>query len=103
VVTTDLKTNIIEDTNLYESVRNTVISAREKIYRTANFAMVEAYWKIGELIIKAQGGEERAEYGAGLIKVLAEKLTAEFGKGFTTTNLKTMRTFYITFPKGAVA
>jgi len=42
--------------------------------------------------------EQRAEYGARLIKYLAERLTMEFGKGFTETNLKYMRQFYTVFP-----
>ncbi len=59
--------------------------------------MVQAYWHVGRLIVEAQGGEERAAYGDGLIRELAKRLTADFGKGFTTTNLKNMRTFYLTF------
>ncbi|WP_411955974.1 DUF1016 N-terminal domain-containing protein [Clostridium estertheticum] len=31
---------------------------------------------------------------------MSEKLTKEFGKGFTVANLKNMRQFYLTFPKG---
>ena len=58
--------------------------------------MVQAYWHVGRLIVEAQGGEERAAYGDGLIRELAKRLTADFGKGFTTTNLKNMRTFYLT-------
>jgi hypothetical protein len=50
--------------------------------------MVEAYWEIGQEIMEAQDNNPRAEYGAGLIGYLAERLTGEFGKGFTITNLK---------------
>jgi len=42
--------------------------------------MVETYWNIGKQIYEAQGENERAEYGPGLLKYLSEKLTAEFGK-----------------------
>jgi hypothetical protein len=34
-----------------------------------------------------------AGYGQGLLQVLAEALTAEFGKGFDATNLRHMRAF----------
>ena len=51
-------------------------------------------------IVERQGGDARAEYGAGLIKELSERLTRDFGRGFTTTNLKYMRQFYLTFPNG---
>ena len=72
--------------------------ARNKVYKTANFVMVEAYWNIGKSIIEEQGGNEKAEYGAGLIKELSKQMTQDFGKGFTVTNLKYMRQFYLMFP-----
>lgn len=45
------------------------------------------------------GENERAEYGKGLLNFLSDKLTAEFGKGFTVSNLRNMRQFYLAFPK----
>ena len=83
---------------LYENIRITVAEAQKKVYTTLNFVMVETYWKIGRQIYQAQGENDRAEYGSGLLKELSAKLTAEFGKGFTLTNLKYMRLFYIAFP-----
>ena len=77
-----------------------MLAARSKVYQTANFAMVEAYWNIGKSIIEEQGGNEKAEYGAGLLKELSKQMTHDFGKGFTVTNLKYMRQFYLTFPNG---
>jgi len=90
----------VAERELFESVREILDSARGRAYAAANSAMVEAYWNIGRLIVEKQGGEERAAYGDGLIKGLSEKLTAEYGKGFTITNLKCMRQFYSVFPKG---
>ena len=60
--------------------------------------MVEAYWQIGKSIVEEQNGEERAEYGTGLLKELSNQMTRDFGKGFTVANLKNMRQFYLTFP-----
>ena len=77
-----------------------MLSARNKVYQTANFAMVEAYWNIGKSIIEEQGGKEKAEYGTGLLKELSKQMTHDFGKGFTVANLKNMRQFYLTFPNG---
>ena len=84
--------------NLYENIRNELTKAQQRVYAAVNFAMVETYWNIGKQIYEAQGENERAEYGSGLLKFLSEKLTEEFGKGFTVTNLKYMRQFYIAFP-----
>lgn len=82
---------------VYESIKNTLNEARSKAYSSVNFYMVQAYWNIGKLILEAQGGKERAEYGEQIINNLSKELTKEFGKGFTTTNLKTMRKFYSLF------
>lgn len=88
----------LSENSLYESIRNTVAEAQKKVYATVNFVMVETYWNVGKQIYEAQGENERAEYGAGLLKFLSQKLTEEFGKGFTVTNLRYMRQFYISFP-----
>lgn len=84
----------------YEGIKDILNDARNKVYQTANFAMVEAYWLIGKRIVEEQGGQETAQYGKGLIKELSKKMTRDFGKGFTVTNLKYMRQFYLTFPNG---
>ena len=85
--------------NFYNEIKSILDKAKNKVYRAVNFAMVEAYWLIGKRIVEQQGGAERAEYGSRLIKKLSERLTADYGKGFTVTNLKNMRLFYLTFPK----
>lgn len=84
----------------YDEIKNILITARNKVYQTANFAMVEAYWNIGKSIIEEQGGNEKAEYGTGLLKELSKQMTQDFGKGFTVANLKNMRQFYLTFSNG---
>ncbi len=82
----------------YSRIRNSVITAQGKIYTAVNSAMVQAYWEIGEQIYIACGENERAEYGKGLLRYLSEKLTAEFGTGFTERNLRNMRQFYQAYP-----
>lgn len=82
----------------YSAIRASVIFAQNKVYSAVNSAMVLAYHEIGEQIYKACGENDRAEYGASLLQFLSEKLTAEFGKGYTIANLRNMRQFYMTFP-----
>jgi len=86
------------DDNLYKEVKNVLELARSQAYAAVNFAMVEAYWNIGRLIVERQGGEERAEYGKRLMQYLAECLTRDYGRGFDESNLRYMRKFYLTFP-----
>ncbi|WP_317854609.1 PDDEXK nuclease domain-containing protein [Chakrabartyella piscis] len=87
------------DKSILNDIREILYSARNKVYQTANNAMVLAYFEIGRAIVEKQGGNEKAEYGADLIKSLSIELTEEFGKGFKTSNLKDMRQFYLTFQK----
>jgi len=82
--------------NTYSKVRETVLTAKNKVYTAVNFAMVEAYWEIGQEVAAAIG--DRAEYGKGLLEYLSKGLTEEFGQGFTVRNLRAMRQFYQVFP-----
>jgi len=86
------------DNSLYNEVKSILEHARSQAYTAVNFAMVEAYWHIGRLIVERQGGEERAEYGKKLIQYLAGRLTRDYGEGFDERNLRFMRQFYLTFP-----
>lgn len=69
-----------------------------KAYQSVNSVMVEAYWLIGKRIVEEeQNGKERAEYGEALLKNLSVALTKEFGKGFSSSNLRNFRQFYLTY------
>ena len=84
--------------NVYSQIKQILLQARTTVLTKVNTVMVQAYWHVGKLIVEAQGGEERAAYGEDLIKRISERLTKEFGKGFTATNLRYMRMFYLSFP-----
>lgn len=90
--------NELVDLSFYNSIKAILDEARNRVFETANTAMVQAYWLIGKSIVEKQGSQERAEYGAGLIGELSRQLTEEYGKGFTPQNLRNMRQFYLTFP-----
>ena len=87
-----------EENALYDNIRNVLVNARQKAYTAVNTAMVEAYWDIGRQIMEAQNNNQRAEYGTQLLKFLADRLTAEFGKGFDESSLRRMRQFFQAFP-----
>lgn len=81
-------------------IKQILEQARRRAYSAVNTVMVEAYWTIGKRIVEEeQNGNERAEYGSYLIKELSKELTKEFGSGFSVTNLKYFRQFYLTFAK----
>ncbi|MCT4117928.1 PDDEXK nuclease domain-containing protein [Elizabethkingia anophelis] len=79
-------------------IRNILAQARMKAYQSVNSVMVEAYWLIGKRIVEEeQNGKKRAEYGEALLKNLSVALTKEFGKGFSSSNLRNFRQFYLTY------
>ena len=80
----------------FKEIAEIIHEARKKAYASVNFAMVEAYWRIGERIVKdEQKGNERSEYGSGLLKDVSNRLVAEFGKGYNERNLRNMRAFFL--------
>jgi len=94
------ETPVISIEKLYSNIKHIIEEGKNNAYRAVNFAMVQTYWHIGKLIIEnEQSGKQRAEYGKELIGKLAEKLSAEYGKGFNSSNLWYMRQFYSTFEK----
>jgi hypothetical protein len=88
---------VIDDS--YQNIKALLEKARSTAYRAVNFAIVQAYWEIGRVIVEQeQKGAVRAKYGKALIKELSRRLTRDYGRGFTESNLKYMRQFYLTFP-----
>lgn len=89
----------VSEYSLFQSVKQIITQAREKVFRAANSALLLSYWQIGQLIVEdEQNGQERAEYGKFVLKNLSKKLTLEFGKGFDESNLRNMRSFFQAFP-----
>ena len=87
-----------EVNNIFNNIKDLVINSRNKVYHTVNTEMLNLYWNIGKVIMEIQQGEERASYGDTVLEKLSKKLTNEFGKGFSSRNLRTMRKFYLMYP-----
>jgi predicted nuclease of restriction endonuclease-like (RecB) superfamily len=84
---------------LLASLREVIQIARQQAVRAVDLVQVRTCWTVGRHIVEyEQGGGARAEYGARLLPRLAERLTAEFGKGFDERNLWHMCRFYRAFP-----
>ena len=83
---------------IFEEIRDLINNSRNRVYSTVNTEMLNLYWNIGKIIMEIQQGNERASYGDSVLNKLSQKLTAEFGKGFSKRNLERMRKFYIFFP-----
>ena len=90
--------------NYYNEIKNKLID-NEAYKRVKDYSKnrndLSTYYEVGKLLIEAQGGEDRAKYGDGLIKEYSIKLTNEMGKKYDITILKRMRQFYLLILKGA--
>jgi len=83
---------------LIGDIREIISQARSLTRRSVNSLQVVSNYLIGmRIVVEEQGGQERAEYGKETLQSLSEKLTSEFGKGYSHRNLKYMRQFYLAY------
>ena len=85
--------------DVYSSIKELMDNARNSVAKEVNNILIQTYWEIGRIIVEdEQGNSDRAEYGKQLITDLSKRLTKEYGKGFSRSNLQNMRNFYLSYP-----
>lgn len=90
----------ITERKLIEQIETLLTAARQKVAAEVNTTLLSTYWQIGKLIVEnEQQHNNRAEYGKQTLKTLSKALTQEFGKGFSVSNLQSMRRFYLIHEK----
>ncbi|MGM9876039.1 MAG: DUF1016 N-terminal domain-containing protein [Bacilli bacterium] len=82
----EIKTKLI-DNEVYKKVKDYSKNRNE----------LNTYYEVGKLLIEAQGGEDRARYGDGLIKEYSKRLINEVGKKYNERTLRRIRQFYLVF------
>lgn len=90
----------IEVNELFYDIKSLIEQCRNRVYRAVNTEMINLYWNIGKMIVDMQEGNDKAKYGDHLIDNISIRLSSEFGKGFSTRNIKRMRKFYQCYPIG---
>ena len=94
-----MDSNLISYEDIYSEIKETLLLSRNQAYSAVNFAMVQAYWQIGRIIVEhEQNGNARADYGKSVLQELSSRLTKDFGKGFSVRTLQQMKKFYVMFP-----
>ena len=80
-----------EKKDTYNSIKDIMNKARTNVSRQVNNIIIQSYWEIGRIIVEdEQGNSDRAEYGRQLITDLSKRLTKDYGKGFSRSNLQNM-------------
>ena len=83
---------------LLKQIRELILAARKTAARTVDRIQVVTFFEIGRRIVEhEQQGNKRAAYGKAILKELSERLTKEFGHGFSEDNLSNMRKFYLMY------
>ena len=104
-ISTDFEQNMLmkyfsKTGDIEKDMRKIIESSRDTAYRAVNTILVQRNWLIGHRIAEEDFlGADRAEYGANIIAKLSKTLTAEYGKGFTKTNLYNFYSFYREYPE----
>ena len=96
----DIMSSYVKSDDIVKDMRGIIESSRNAAYQAVNTSLVQRNWLIGYRIAEEElQGDNRAEYGANIINKLAKELTAEYGKGYTKTNLYHFYSFYKTYPE----
>lgn len=92
--------NFVKTDDILKDMRGIIETSQKAAYQAVNTTLVQRNWLIGYRIASEEmQGEERAKYGAEIIKKLSKELSAEYGKGFTKSNLYSFYSFYKTYPE----
>lgn len=87
--------------NYYDRINNLILKTKQNVVKNINFEMVELYFEIGSTINELIENYNLETSQNEILKLFSEKLTQEFGQGFSVPNLKKMKKFYLTYKGGS--
>ena len=95
----NIMTDFVKTDDIFKDMCGIIESSRDAAYRAVNTTLIQRNWLIGYRIAEEEiKGNNRAEYGAKVIKNLAKELTKTYGKGFDYSSLYKFVRFYKAFP-----
>ncbi len=84
--------------SLFQELRDLIDETRAKVATAVNASLTMLYWRIGKRLNEDVLQGERAAYGEQLVVDLSHRLSEEYGRGFSPTNLRRMIQFATVFP-----
>ena len=87
--------------NYYNKINELILKAKQNVIKNINSEMVELYFEIGATINELIENYHLEASQNDIIKSFSEKLTKEFGQGFSVPSLKKMKKFYLIFKTGS--
>lgn len=95
-----LNNNEISEVDIIcKDIREKIINARSKMLKQIDTTMTEVYWYVGKITSELFNNTDNGTYGKKIVEALSQKLTSEFGSGFSPVSIRRMRRFYEYYPK----
>ena len=92
--------NFVKTDDILKDMCGIIESSQKAAYRAVNTTLIQRNWLLGYRIASEElQGEDRAKYGAEIIKKLAKELSVEYGRGYTKSNLYSFYSFHKTYPE----
>ena len=92
--------NFAKTDNILKDMCEIIESSQKTAYQAVNTTLIHRNWLLGYRIAREElQGEDRAKYGAEIIKKLSKELLVKYGKGYTKSNLYSFYSFYKTYPE----
>lgn len=96
----NIMNTFVKTDDILKDMCGIIESSQKAAYQAVNTTLIQRNWLLGYRIASEEmQGEGRAKYGAEIIKKLSKELSAEYGKGFTKSNLYSFYSFYKTYPE----
>lgn len=95
-----MENNEIKDLDIqgnYSYIISLIETSKSSTLKTINSELIILYWKIGEYIQKDILDKADKIYGENIVVELSKRLTFQYGRGFSRSNLLRMIQFYKTF------
>lgn len=86
--------------NYYNRINSLILKTKQNVVKNINYEMVELYYAIGSTINELIEEYHLEASQNKILKSFSEKLTREFGEGYSVPNLKLMKKFYLTYKDG---
>ena len=98
LIVSNNENEIIDVENIYNDIKEKILTARSKMLKHIDTTMTEVYWYVGKITYELSENSTKASYGKKIIDALSAKLTNEFGSGFSPVSIRRMRRFYEFYP-----